>query len=240
MITELNGRLLWAAVNISGCRAVIEVRDYIQKPESKTYGEPCNIVADFDGLLLSLQVYNGTKANHEGNGVKKGDLLISGIVENRDFSSVFREARGKATAFHKDTLTFSAPEKEERRAYVKEDSVNFLRFFHLKIPLGFFKKGGNFEQYESEKRLRLKDIPLPFAIVKETRLYYTKTKEADENALERALDGYTAQAFEKYGNTLVLKTAISLSKSKAGVTVCAENECIDFMGKKQKLLLETD
>lgn len=240
MITELNGRLLWAAVNISGCRAVIEVRDYIQKPESKTYGEPCNIVADFDGLLLSLQVYNGTKANHEGNGVKKGDLLISGIVENRDFSSVFREARGKVTAFHKDTLTFSAPENEERRAYVKEDSVSFLRLFHLKIPLGFFKKGGNFEQYESEKRLRLKDIPLPFAIVKETRLYYTETKEADENALERALDGYTAQAFEKYGNTLVLKTSISLSKSKAGVTVSGENECIDFMGKKQKLLLETD
>ena len=78
MITEMNGKLLWAAVNISGCRAVIEVRDYIQKPESKTYGEPCNIVADFDGLLLSLQVYNGTKANREGNGVKKGDLLISG------------------------------------------------------------------------------------------------------------------------------------------------------------------
>ena len=99
MIKSLNGRLLWAAVNVSGSRAVIEVRDYIEKPESKTYSEPCNLIADFDGLLLSLEVHNGTKANFEGNGVKKGDLLISGIVENRDLSSVFHEARDRTLRF---------------------------------------------------------------------------------------------------------------------------------------------
>lgn len=239
MITEMNGRLLWAAVNISGCRAVVEVRDYIQKPESKTYGEPCNIVADFDGLLLSIQVYNGTKANREGNGVKKGDLLISGIVENRDFSSVFREARGKITAFHNDTLSFSAPAQEKRRVFKRSDSVYLLRFFHLKIPLGLFKKGEAFEEYETEKSLCLKNISLPFSVVKRTRLYYAEEKAENGCALEQALDGFTAAAFEKYKNTLVLKSKISVSKGKTGVSVRSESECIDFIGEKQKLLIET-
>lgn len=239
MITEMNGRLLWAAVNISGCRAVVEVRDYIQKPESKTYGEPCNIVADFDGLLLSIQVYNGTKANREGNGVKKGDLLISGIVENRDFSSVFREARGKITAFHNDTLSFSVPAQEKRRVFKRSDSVYLLRFFHLKIPLGLFKKGEAFEEYETEKSLCLKNISLPFSVVKRTRLYYAEEKAENGCALEQALDGFTAAAFEKYKNTLVLKSKISVSKGKTGVSVRSESECIDFIGEKQKLLIET-
>ena len=239
MITEMNGKLLWAAVNISGCRAVIEVRDYIQKPESKTYGEPCNIVADFDGLLLSLQVYNGTKANREGNGVKKGDLLISGIVENRDLSSVFREARGKITAYHEDSLSFFSPAQEKQRVYLKEDSVNYLRIFSLKIPLGFFKKGGLFEEHESEKQLCLRGVPLPFTLVKCTRLYYKEEEKAPDCVLERALDGYTSKAFEEYGNTLVLNTEISLSKTQKGVLISSENECIDFIGEKQKLLFET-
>lgn len=239
MITEMSGKLLWVAVNISGCRAVVEVRDYIEKPESRTYGEPCNIVADFDGLLLSLQVINGTKANHEGNGVKKGDLLISGIVENRDLSCVFREARGKITAFHKDEHSFFSPAQEKRRVYQNEDSVRFLRIFSLKIPLGFFKKGGTFEEHEIESRLCLKNIPLPFAFGKSVRLYYTLESADSPCVLEQSIDGYTAEAFEKYANTRVLKTKISLSKTKDGVLVRSENECIDFMGEKQKLLIET-
>jgi len=237
LITKMNGRLLWAAVNISGSRAVIEVRDYIQKPESQTFSDPCNIVADFDGLLLSLEVYNGTKANTEGNGVKKGDLLISGIVENRDFSSSFHEARGKVTALHSDSVTAFVPLESEHKVYIGEESVFSLSVFGLKIPLGFFKNGESFEEFESEKKLTLKSIELPFSVIKKTRVFFEYETSPTGFELENAVDGYTASAFEKYKNTLVLKTKLSVEKDKKGISVSAKNRCIDFMGKKQMLLL---
>ena len=238
LITEFGGRLLWAAVNINGSRAVIEVRDYIEKPESKTYSDPCNIVADFDGLLLSLEVYNGTKANSEGNGVKKGDLLISGIVENRDFSSSFHEARGKITALHKSDISVFAPSKSTFRKYTHKESVYSLRFFWFKIPLGIFKKGENFEEFENEKKLMLKNITLPFSVIKNTRVYFDEVTEETGIELENAVDDLTVSAFEKYKNTLVLKTKFALSKTKEGVSANSKSECIDFIGKKQKLLLD--
>ncbi len=237
LITKFGGRLLWAAVNVNGSRAVIEVRDYIEKPESKTYSDPCNIVADFDGLLLSLEVFNGTKANSEGNGVKKGDLLISGIVENRDFSSSFHEARGKITALHKSEISLLVPSKSSFKKYTHEKNVFFLRFFWFKIPLGIFKKDENFEEFESEKKLTLNGMTLPFSVIKKTRVYFEEKSEETGFELERAADALTVSGFEKYKNTLVLKTKFMLSKTKEGVLANSKSECIDFIGKKQKLLI---
>lgn len=238
LVTKFNGRLQWAAVNIIGSRAVIELRDYTPKAEEKVFSDPCNIVADFDGLLLSLEVYNGTKANTEGNGVKKGDLLISGVVENRDLSSSFREARGKITALHSAALSFSANGEVETRAYKEESHVYSFRCFWLKIPLGFLKGGENFEEFEEEEKLFLSSTPLPLSIIKTTRLYYETLKTADGCELERALDGYAVTAFEKFKNTRVLSSEISVSRKENNVTVSGENDCIDFIGKKQPIQIE--
>lgn len=237
LITKLNGRLLWAAVNINESRAVIEVRDYIQKPESKTYSDPCNIVADFDGLLLSLEVYNGTKANTEGNGVKKGDLLISGVVENRDSSSLFREARGKITALHNDEISVSVPDKSEVKIFLKEERVFSIRLFHLEIPLGFFKTKENFEEYGNEKKLCLGGVTLPFSVIKKTRVPFEKKTISTGFEEETAADEYTVSAYEKYKNSRVLDTKLAFSKEKNQVVIKAESRCISFMGKKQKLLM---
>lgn len=238
MIKSLNGRLLWAAVNVSGSRAVIEVRDYIEKPESKTYSEPCNLIADFDGLLLSLEVHNGTKANFEGNGVKKGDLLISGIVENRDLSSVFHEARGTVTALHNDTVTAKEPLKGQQKRYIAKRSVYSLKLFWLKIPLGFFKNGGSYDEFKSENEFRLDSHPMPFSLEKKTRLYYTVESESRGLEKENVFDEYTRSYYEKYKNTNVLKTSISVKNNGKELIVSGNSCCVDFMGVKQKINFE--
>ncbi len=235
MITKLNGRLLWVAVNISGSRAVVEVRDYVERPESKTYSTPGNLVADFDGLLLSLEVHNGTKANFEGNGVKKGDLLISGIVENRDFSSSFHEARGKVTALHDDTVAVEKELSGEYKAYTATRSVFSLGFFHLKIPLGFFKDGGEYDEFMTRNTLELGGHPMPFSIIRRTRAYYTKQRTVTGAEREQAFDEYTRSSYEKYKNTNVLKTELSFKNNGQKLTVSGKSSCIDFMGVKQEI-----
>lgn len=238
MIKSLNGRLLWVAVNISGSRAVVEVRDYIEKPESKTYSEPSNLVADFDGLLLSLEVHNGTKANFEGNGVKKGDLLISGIVENRDLSSVFHEARGTVTALHNNTVKAEVPLGGSCKRCIAKRSVYTLRLFWLKIPLGFFKSGGSYDEFKSESVLELDSHPMPFSVEKRTRIYYVEESGSTGLEKEAAFDEYTRLGYEKYKNTNVLKTRLTVKNDGKRLTVSGNSRCIDFMGVKQKINFE--
>lgn len=238
MITRLNGRLLWAAVNVSGSRAVIEVRDYIEKPESKTYSEPCNIVADFDGLLLSLEVHNGTKANYEGNGVKKGDLLISGIMENRDLSSSFHEARGKITALHDDTITAEKKLNSDYKIFFATRDVYSIRFFHFKIPLGFFKNGGSYDEFITRSVFELGGHPMPFSVEKITRAYYALENTATGFEKEDVFDEYMRTYYEKYKNTNVLKTELSVKCDNEKIFLSAKSRCIDFMGIKQKIKFE--
>lgn len=239
IVNKLNGRLLWAAVNISGSRAVVETRDYIQKPESKTYTSPCNIVADFDGLLLSLEVHNGTKANTLGNGVKKGDLLISGIVESRAGESFFREARGVITALHTDELSLNSSEVNEYKRYSSSEQVFELTIFHLRIPLGFFRKTENeYDEFKREKILKLNGVELPFSLTVITRAEYEDAGGKGTPEKELLFDDYTRTAYEKYKNTDILSTKLLVTKEKGSLSLKSESECIDYMGEKQLLKIE--
>ena len=239
MITDLNGKLSWVSVNIKGSHAIIEVRDYMERRDDETYCEPCNIVADFDGVLLSVQVHNGTKASFEGSGVKKGDLLISGISENRDTSSIFMEARGVVTAIHNDTVTVKKDLERAVKKYVRKKTVSKLGFFGIRIPLGFFKDGLEYDEFEETAALYFGKVRLPFYILRVTRAYYEKTIEEEaEKSITLLFDEFTDTEYDEHKNTRILSTSIGISENQKQISVCCESECIDYMGVKQKIVFE--
>lgn len=47
--------LSWVAVNVSGCRANVEVRERRTAPKPLDRKIPCNLVARRDGLVLRVQ-----------------------------------------------------------------------------------------------------------------------------------------------------------------------------------------
>lgn len=236
IITELNGKLSWVSVNLRGSHAIVEVRDYIARRQDETYSDPCNIVADFDGVLLSVEVHNGTKANYEGGGVKKGDLLISGIAENRDTSSIFMEARGVITAVHQDSFSVRGSLKREVKKYRQYKTVKSIGLFGLKIPLGFFGAKGEYDEFSESAALYFGNVRLPFTIRKTTRAYYETDEYAEKGKLCTVIfDDFTHEEYERYKNTTILENKISFPKSENMLTVSSESRCIDFMGVKQKI-----
>ena len=54
--------LSWINVNVSGCRAKVEVRERRPAPALLDRREPCNLVARRDGLVLRVQALGGTAA----------------------------------------------------------------------------------------------------------------------------------------------------------------------------------
>lgn len=239
LMIELSGKVSWLSVNIRGTRAVVELRAYEPWRKDTTYKEPCNIVADFDGLLLYMEVYNGVKAAKEGNGVSKGDLLISGIVENRDTSSQFLEARGKITALHNDSLSLTIKENERIKSYTEYSSIKVLNIFGLKIPLGFFDENKSlYDEFNNEKHLNYGKARLPISLNEITRAYYEKTVRKNESLICEAVDCFSINMYEKYKNTLVLKSQYSLEEKNGNIKIKSESECIDFLGEKQIIYIE--
>ena len=236
IITTLNGKLSWVSVNIKGSHAVIEVRDYVARREDETYCDPCNIIADFDGVLLSVEVHNGTKACPEGSGVKKGDLSISGIFENRDTSCIFMEARGIITAIHENNLTIEKNMNQHYKSFRGKKTVKKIGLFRLSIPLGFFSGEKEYEQYEKEFSLYFGQTKLPFYICETTRAYYNEDCVSDaDKKYTLFFDDYTDTEYEKYKNTRILEKKLSVREDGQKFFISNEANCIDFMGIKQKI-----
>lgn len=94
----------WLSVNISGCSAIIDVREGVGKTVKKD-DSPCDIVAAEDGQIQTLEVFGGTAVQEQNSAVLKGDTVISGIVENRDGGMSLRRASGYVTALTKHAFS---------------------------------------------------------------------------------------------------------------------------------------
>lgn len=134
LLYELDG-LSFAAVNIDACKVVIEVRESVPQPEILDTETPSNIIADEAGILTKVEVYSGTAALPVGSAVLKGDLLISGVVENLDKSETLKGAQGNVYAKVERKIDFSCESKQFFGCSAARER-HILELFGLHIPLG--------------------------------------------------------------------------------------------------------
>ena len=238
LIMELSGKVSWISVNVKGTKATVELRDYAKWKEDTTYGKPSNIVADFDGLLMTLEVYNGVKIAKEGNGVKKGDLLISGIAENRDTSSQLMEARGRITALH-SASTETVQKDMKLKRYTYTEKIKILGLFGLRIPMGYFKeKEEMFDEFENKKSLYYGKSKIPLSVSTVSRAYYKTDMSDADYSLYTCADIHTIEMYEKFKNTLLLSSESRIENKQGKITIKTTNECVDFMGVKEEIYIE--
>ena len=89
----------WIAINIVGSTAYIEVSERRQPPEKLfDNNKVANIVAECDGQIKYLEIYSGQAMVKIGEAVRKGDILVSGIMEDQYGKKQFKYARAKVIA----------------------------------------------------------------------------------------------------------------------------------------------
>lgn len=68
----------WVGIKITGTKAVIEIAEKIIVPPVDT--SPADVVAEKAGLIQDLLVLSGKPVVNEGQMVRKGDILITGLI----------------------------------------------------------------------------------------------------------------------------------------------------------------
>lgn len=86
----------WVSVNKNGSRLIINIRE-MSKDDIEKKGHPADLVASEDGKIVSIVTSAGVAKVKAGKKVKKGKVLISGVVPIvGDNDEVLREAKVKA------------------------------------------------------------------------------------------------------------------------------------------------
>ncbi|MBE6779712.1 MAG: hypothetical protein E7545_01905 [Ruminococcaceae bacterium] len=196
-----NNKLSWASFNIEGCVLTVDVTEITPKDEGEFLAS--NLVADSDGIIKHIDVTVGNCVVKVGDTVKKGDVLVSGIIENEN-GTKFVKSRGKIIA---ETVTVT----EVSQNYIIEESVltgkqktkTVLEAFTFEIPLYLGVEKGEYESNYTAKNLKLFGNAIPIRLHRK-HFIFKETKEV-KLSFDLACERLTKQIEKQYPNAEVKK-----------------------------------
>ena len=120
--------IAWISIYRVGTVAYVDlVERGEESSDSEESTEPCNIVASFDGVIEQITVKRGTPMVKPGDVVRKGDVLISGVI-TQDGSVRYVKAEGyvigeSATEVITETQREEAVQVAEGKKLVSVDLI---------------------------------------------------------------------------------------------------------------------
>lgn len=236
--------LCWLTVNVSGCRATVQVRERTPVPELVSKRQPTNVVARRAGLVLKVQALDGAACVLPGTSVTQGQILISGVEDTETLGARVLTGMGTVEARTWYTLTADLPLTAPVKRYTGEEKT----FYALVIGthrIKFFSNSGmetgSYDKITTRDRWSFFGLPLPVTLERETCRYYeTEYTAVDiaaaEAAAEEALTEYLHTLVDGYGT--VSSTLCSSRQRGDTLTVTLSAECVEQIGQSVPIYTE--
>ena len=125
--------LSYASINLRGTVAEVVVREQKNK-DVEELSHPSNLIADCDGQIEAIEVRGGMPSVKRGQIVKKGQILVSGVIDSQAVG--YRLVRARGEVFAQITLSYKAeiPLVSEKKVYTGDKKVKTsIKFFSKKI-----------------------------------------------------------------------------------------------------------
>lgn len=236
--------LSWIAVNVSGCRANVQVRERVDPPALLDQQTPANVVARRAGQVLEVRDWNGRAAVLPGSGVTEGQLLISGVEDTDTFGARMLAGMGSVTARTWYTLTAEFPLTAPVKRYTGRERT-LVSLVVGKHRINFFSNSSmEGEQYDKITRRTpwsLLGVPLPVTWVSERlRFFETAPAGLDPAAVERygeaVLTGQLEEMVSPYGT---VSSTLCASRQRGDVlTVTLTAECREEIARTVPILTD--
>lgn len=205
----------WVSAELLGSKLLLRISETQAKQESTKGTEPVHLVAAADGIIEQLVIRTGRKMVSVGDVVRKGDILVSGVVPIiGDNETLVNQVAVKADA---DILMKTI--KQYRcsvAAFVEEKQFSPKNRSGYSLYLGKQKifsylpshPDSNYDIITKEfVPSELSKFPLLFRLTKTTVCEFTSyqrklTKEEQEDALQRSFQRYRDYLF-LHGTTIL-------------------------------------
>ncbi len=188
-------KLAWGSLNIEGCKLTVNVTEIIEKKEDNSVAS--NLKASADGVIKHIDVTSGNCLVKVGDIVSKGDILVSGIIENE---SGTRFVHSIGTVLAETETAVKLQENFQKKAVFPTGEVKTkyaIDFFTVKIPLYVGSEKGEYSAESKVKVLELFSQKLPIKIYSKKFIFNrTENIKIDYNAAVENLEKRLAQDYK--------------------------------------------
>lgn len=218
--------LSWAALNIEGTKLTVDIR--VGEKIDKKDNRPSNLIAAKDAVVKRIFVTSGQTLVSTDQTVLKGEILVSGIIEDKMGKTSLKHSSGEIFAITKESISITVPYEQKKKIQTgKKDKRTVISFFGIKIPL--FIGSVKFENNKqiTNKRSCVLGKKLPISLIT-TTFYETKDviSYIDENkAIELAKEQFKQKICEKnYVSYEIIDTKIFENSDSVIVTFTVSGE----------------
>lgn len=236
--------LSWITVNVSGCRAHVQVRERVMPPEIVDEKAAANVVARRPGLVLEVRGLDGVNCVLPGASVTRGQLLISGVADTGTFGARILPGMGSVRARTWYALTTAVPLTGREVCYTGREKQCFSLVVG-KRRVKFFRnssiQGANYDKITTRHQLTLFGVPLPLTWVREVCRFYTLEEQTRPAAqvrreTEQVLCQQLAQMVAPYG--AVRSSVCTAREAKGMLYVTLTAECEEEIGQRKPIYTE--
>lgn len=218
----------WVSAEIRGTRLLIKITETNMPKPYVEQTEPCHIVADKDGIVTSIVTRTGTPKVKVGDVVKKGDIIVSGIVDIvGDDATVIKKNTVVADADvmiktyyeYKEEFPLAYDEKIYTNQEKKYYSLNILGFsVYFMNPLKNYTSYDRYDHIVSESNLKLNNnfyLPISWRQISNKEYQLVSKVYSEQEALKEAadkLDLYISQLEECQVNILENQVVFTITE----------------------------
>ena len=231
--------IAWISINLTGSHIDITVKEKIKPPDFNSEKKPCDIRAKCDGKIDRIETYKGTPAVNSGDAVLKGQLLISGVVENSSGTSSFVNSDGKVYAYTKRVLEESINLSQEKAMDTGKVKKKYrIKIFGIEIPFGFWYKNEDTDRCEFySNKLQIGKTLLPVVFYKEER--YEQIYDVTQITYEQALNEAKKNIQEREKNELNGKKIVNFfledRQENDKCILSVTYDCLEDIGEKEEI-----
>ena len=218
----LNDEIAWIALNIVGSTIRVEINPRIMPPDTiddeKT---PTNVIASHTGQIKYMEVYDGQKVLGVGDTVMAGEIIVSGITEDKWGNTMLKHARAVVKAWTDEQVHVESPLSFEEKTYVGEVIIRrSISLFGIEMPLGIGGLPDRYDEVVERQNLELLGRALPFtAITREIRAYtHVPVTITGAEAREKAMQQLKEIEEGRFRDAVVInRTAVGIMENGAFV-----------------------
>lgn len=235
-LLEVMPELQWAAINTTGCTAVISVQERAIAEERNLSVDVSSIIAERDGIITECIVRKGTALCKVGQAVQAGEVLVSGY---NDCGLVIQALQADAEIFAqtKRNHTVAIPLDFQYKGAILFTEKKYSLIFGKK-KINFYNDSGisdtTCDKIYEEYQLTLPGgFVLPVAIAVESMVHYdTVTTHVDQEGMLTHLK----QASKEYVLSQmisgeILDSSHNLNSSEQLYTLTEEFTCREMIGR---------
>lgn len=195
LLREKYDRVAWVSCELKGTQLNVTLTETIEPDLVKKNDTPCNIVAAKDGIITDMITTSGTAVSENGAEVKKGDILITGVVNiyneyDELIETVYLPADGYVYAVTEYQYSDSFPMEYYDKVYNGDNKKYYGIGFGSSIFMPFNIKDADMtDVLMVEHRLKLwGDYYLPLTFIEKTSSSYDAVlmEYTEEEALYKA------------------------------------------------------